>query len=281
VTAQYAPSAAGAVHRCTVCGATASREASFADIVIYRCPACDHAFTDVAALDQECIYDEAWEGVHANWFANPNVSLFDFIADRIAEHAMDASVIDIGAGNGALLKHLRARNPRLGLTGLDLAFKPDLEDVEIISADFGTNDFGDRKWDVAVSLATIEHVADVELFARKLKEILVPGGLAIVMTLDDRSVLYASARTLRKVGFSAPFERLYDRHHLNHFSSTSLRTLMSRAGFDVVGTRHRNTPMAAVDIPGDSPLLRVGVWGAFVLGRLLQRTYLQTIVVRA
>jgi SAM-dependent methyltransferase len=267
--------------RCTVCGAAARREASFADIVIYRCPACDHAFTDVAALEQDGLYDDTWEREHTNWFENPNVPLFDFIADTIADYAIDASVVDIGSGRGELLEHLRRGNPRLRLTGIDLALRPDLEGVEIITSDFGAIDLGDRRWDVAVSLATIEHVADVELFAWKLKEILVPGGLAIVMTVDDRSVLYATARTLRRVGFAAPFERLYDRHHLNHFSSASLRTLMTRAGFEVVQTRHRNVPLAAVDIPGDSRVLRAGVWGTFVLGRLLRRTYEQAIVVRA
>ena len=263
---------------CPVCESPAPQEGRFEDVVLHRCPRCDHCFTDVDSLAHLGKYDTEWEALHENWFANPNVSLFDLVAQTIADHKPDAAVIDIGSGRGELLGYLRERNPRLSLTGLDAALQPELDGVEIIRADITSADLGDRRWDVAVTLATIEHVADVGTFAERLRSVLVPGGLAIVSTNNERSIPYDAARIFRKIGYDVPFVRLYDRHHLNHFNMRSLRTLMERSGLRPLRLHRHNIPLAAVDMPRESTVLKLGVWGTFVVGRLTGRTFFQTLV---
>src|ERR671931_496445 len=88
---------------CPVCETAASREDAIDDVILYRCPSCDHCFTDVESLEYLGEYDEAWEALHPNWFANPNFELFEFIRRTIERHKPDASVIDVGAGRGELL----------------------------------------------------------------------------------------------------------------------------------------------------------------------------------
>jgi Methyltransferase domain len=140
-----------------------------------------------------------------------------------------------------------------------------------VRADINSVDLGERRWDVAVSLATIEHLADVQTFAARIRSLVVPGGLAIVTTNNERSIPYDVARAFRKIGYQVPFERLYDRHHLNHFNTKSLRTLMEQAGLRPLVLRRHNIPLAAVDMPKESAVLRLGVWGTFALGRLTGR----------
>jgi SAM-dependent methyltransferase len=263
---------------CPVCGTAAPRENVIGDVVLHRCPRCDHCFTDVASLEYLGEYDKAWEAQHPNWFEHPNISLFDFVAETIERHKRDASVIDIGSGRGELLSYLRDRSPSFSLTGLDVALLPEVDGVEMVRADIASADLGDRRWDVAVSLATIEHLADVRSFAARLRSVVRPGGLAIVATNNERSIPYDAARALRRVGYDAPFERLYDRHHLNHFNTRSLRTLMERCGLRPLALRRHNIPLAAVDMPKESALLKAGVWGTFTLGRLTGRTFFQTLV---
>jgi SAM-dependent methyltransferase len=263
---------------CQVCDSPARAEHRFADVALYRCPHCDHCFTDVDSLEYLGKYDREWEALHENWFANPNFSLFAFVAQTIARHKEDAAVIDIGAGRGELLEYLHERNPRLMLTGLDASLKPEIDGVEIVRADINSVDFGDRRWDVAVTLATIEHVPEVKTFAARLRSILVPGGLAIVATNNERSITYDVARVFRKLGYVVPFEQLYDRHHLNHFNTRSLRTLMERSGFRPLRLHRHNIPLAAVDMRKASTVLKLGVWGTFALGRLTGRTFFQTLV---
>ena len=214
-------------------------------MVLHRCPKCDHCFTDVESLDHLGEYDADWEAQHENWFANPNIALFDLIADTISRHKRDASVIDIGAGRGELLAHLRERVPGLSLAALDVSLQPQVDGVEVIRGDINSIDLGGRRWDVAVSLATIEHLADVRTFAERLRSVVAPGGLAIVSTNNERSVTYDVARLFRRIGYDVPFERLYDRHHLNHFNIRSLGELMDEAASvssGCTGTASRSLP---------------------------------------
>jgi SAM-dependent methyltransferase len=263
---------------CPVCDSPAPPEHRFDDVVLHRCPECDHCFTDVDSLEYLGEYDPEWEALHENWFANPNLSLFGLVARTIALHKQDAAVIDIGAGRGELLQYLHERNPRLALTGLDASLQPEIRAVEVVRADINSVDFGDRRWDVAVTIATIEHLADVKTFAARLRSILVPGGLAIVTTNNERSITYDVARVFRKLGYVVPFEQLYDRHHLNHFNVRSLRTLMERSGFRPLRLHRHSIPLAAVDMRKESAILKLGVWGTFVVGRLTGRTFFQTLV---
>jgi SAM-dependent methyltransferase len=263
---------------CPVCGSPAPRKHRFDDVVLHRCPECDHCFTDVKSLERLGAYDPEWEALHENWFANPNVALFELVAEAIAHHKEDARVIDIGSGRGELLTYLRERKPRLVLTGLDASLQPEIPGVEVIRADINSVDLGDRQWDVAVTMATIEHLADVRTFAARLRSVLAPGGLAIVATNNERSITYDVARALRRMGYDVPFERLYDRHHLNHFNPRSLQTLMEGSGLRPLRLHRHNIPLAAVDMPTESAVLRLGVWGTFVVGRLTGRTFFQTLV---
>jgi SAM-dependent methyltransferase len=263
---------------CTVCGTSAPREDSFRDIVLHRCPGCDHCFTDVVSLDHLGEYDEAWESLHPNWFAHPHLELFELVGRTIDERSPAATMIDVGAGRGELLEYLCRTRPQLELTGLDISLKPVIDGVEIITGDIADVDLGGRTFDVVASLATIEHVSDVQQFAHRILDLLNPGGIAIVMTIDDRSILYAVARLLRRTGYRTAYERLYDRFHLNHFNTRSLRTLMERSGFAVQAHHHHNIPLRSVDMPTDSAVLRAGVWGMFAVGRLVGRTYEQTLV---
>jgi len=263
---------------CPVCDSPAPREHRFGDVVLHRCPECGHCFTDVDSLEHLGEYDSNWESLHENWFANPNVSLFRLVAETIVRHKEDASVIDIGAGRGELLTYLRERSPHLSLTGLDVSLQPEIPGVEVIRADINSVELGERRWDVVVTLATIEHLKDVRAFAARLHSLLVPSGLAIVATNNERSITYDVARLFRRLGYDVAFERLYDRHHLNHFNPASLRTLFESSGFRPLRLHKHNIPLAAVDMPKESALLRLGVWGTFALGRVTGRTFFQTLV---
>ena len=269
---------------CPVCTTPSTTSQQLPDVVLYRCSDCDHCWTDPSSVAARETYGpEYYLESHRNWFENPNYPLFDWIAGAIDEHATGRTVLDVGCGRGNLLRHLRRCASDLVLTGLDLNPNKPEDGIRFVPGDVLTADVG-GPYDVVTSLATIEHTADVRTFARRLAEFCRPRGTAIVMTLNDRSIFYRMARLLHRLGYTAPCIRLYDAHHLNHFTRTSLRQLLEDAGFEVVATHLHDVPLAALDIPASSRLtsavLKAGVATTFALGRLTGHTYLQTLVCR-
>jgi len=168
--------------------------------------------------------------------------------------------------------------------GIDLSPNENTKRIKYSQGDFLTTDLG-FNYDVVISLATIEHVVDVQSFARRLTDLCQPGGQVIVMTVNESSLLYGLARNLKMAGFPIAFDRLYSAHHINHFTVKSLRRLVEQTGLAVERSCTHNAPIASIDIPltNSSVLnagLRTAMVGICVLGNLTSSAYLQTIFCR-
>jgi len=271
---------------CPICASAARPWAAHPEVELFRCTACGHAFSrlrpGVAAEPYDADYFEA---THRNWFQHPNRPLFERIAERLRLEPRPLAVIDVGCGNGAFLRYLAASGgPWTELVGLDIVANAPERGIEFVQADAIEAPVG-RRFGAVVSLAVIEHIADVRAFARRLRELVDPGGLVVVMTINDSSLIYALARALRLFGFRLAFDRLYSRHHLHHFTQGSLASLLEGAGLLVEETIFHNAPLRAIDMPAASPVvaagMRLGVAGLFALGAMTGRTYLQTAICRA
>jgi len=266
---------------CTICDAEAVLEEEINDIKLYRCLVCNHYFTDANSLEYFENYKPQY--YETNWGHNPNYKLFNFISQYIKKICSSGSVIDIGCGQGDFLLHLQKTNPELSLTGIDLSQPSEAAGINFIRGDFLNEKFS-QTYDVIVSLAVIEHIADVRSFVKKLYQICKPNGHIFIMTIDNRGFLYKTARMLKYIGLRQPFERLYSRHHLNHFNVFSLRNLFVGQGFSLVETLHHNIPIKSANTGFDSVAIdfcaRVGLLIIFVLGKLTKKTYLQTVICR-
>ena len=269
---------------CPVCSTASPLEYRAAAAAIYRCPACDHCFSDPASIREPESYDAAYyEGMHKNWFAHPNTPLFSHVArylDRLGAHP---SVLDVGCGKGDFLRYLRDHHPDAELTGIDFSPPPNEAGIEYLQGDAADVEL-DRTFDLVTTFATIEDPVDVHRFVRVLRSRCRPGGLIVVMAVNDRSILFATARLLFRLGIRTPYERLHATYHLHHFNRRSLVRLLTSEGLTVVEHHLHNCPLRSVDTPTDSPLLHrlllLPVWAMFTLGRLTGRTYLQTVVCR-
>ncbi len=224
-----------------------------------------------------------YSDTHGNWFRNPHIWLFQLLRERIATLGPSPRVLDVGCGRGDFLRWLRDKEPSWQLTGIDLSPNASVDDITFVQGDILDRPF-EEQFDAVVNLVVIEHVTDVHDFTQILSDQCRPGGLVLIMTINDRSTLYAVGRALNNLGRPAAFHRLYSAHHLNHFNIQSLRTLAELHHLEVLETVLHNAPMDAIDVPRANALVtgvwRAGVWGTFLVGRLTGRTYLQTIVCR-
>jgi 2-polyprenyl-3-methyl-5-hydroxy-6-metoxy-1,4-benzoquinol methylase len=271
--------------KCPICDCPSPFYARHPEADLYRCQKCGHRFSVLSS--QDCVESygrDYFEQSHRNWFNHPNHELFRKIGKFIAADPTVRSVMDVGCGQGALLRYLKGCNRKqFTLTGIDLASNLPEVDIDFVVGDVITIPLH-RRFDVVVSLAVIEHIADVHAFAGRLHDLCGSGGRLIVMTLNDGSVLYGVARALRYLGFTLPFNRLYSRHHVHHFTRHSLTRLLERHGFSIEKVILHNAPLAAIDIPISSRVvgrvLRLAIAAIFAAGRLVGRTYLQTVVCR-
>jgi SAM-dependent methyltransferase len=269
---------------CAVCTAPSFAEHELEDFTLYRCTNCGHCFTDLSSIQTPERYEQGYfEKEHRNWFLHPNLSLYGKLSQIILKHKPDASVLDIGCGNGNFLRYLRRKSHSLDLTGIDMSPNEAATGIRYVQGDFLSANF-DRQFDVAVSLAVIEHIPDVVAFAARMRALCAPHGLAINMTVDEQSIIYRAAQVGKRVGYSLPMKRLYSKHHLNHFTTASLKRLLEQERLATVTVLRHNSPMAAVDLPEMSAvptaILRAGVWTAFQIGRVTGHTMLQTIISR-
>ena len=240
---------------------------------------CGHAFSDPQSLTgMEKYTPEYYEEAHRKWFAHPNYNLFRWIERRLPPATR--SVVDIGCGRGDFLYYLQQAHPGLRLVGIDLTENASRDGIEFHRGDFLTTDLG--KFDAVISLAAIEHVANVEQFARRARALCNPGGIIVIMTLDADSIVYQVARAARALGVPTPFNRLYSAHHLHHFTPQSLKLLLERSAFEVRQSLSHNAPVKAIDSPVHNKLLRAifyaGLMPLLVAGKLTKRCYLQTLV---
>ncbi len=278
------PMVSGRALRCPVCSAQAGFETSHPLADLYRCQSCDHCFADSCSLRRRTDYvDGYYDEAHKNWFENPNTRLFARILREIERLGPQAAVCDVGCGRGDFLAYVRERAPGMVLRGIDLCESRSAPGIEFIQGDIFQVTVP-RTHDAVVSLATIEHVADPHALLDRLVDVVRPGGLIVVMTLNDRSVLYSISRVLARLGMRASFVRLYDPHHLNHFNRTSLRRLFEGRGLAIEQEFLHDIPLAAVDLPAEVRVPRrlalAAVGTVFLAGRLTRRTYLQTLIAR-
>jgi SAM-dependent methyltransferase len=252
------------------------------DAAIFRCGHCTHAFTDPQSIRNPETYRQSYyEHDHKRWFENPNIKLFDRILREIPP---GASVLDVGCGRGDFLRHAAAERPDLNLTGIDLSPNGSSDRIRFIQGDILQLASAGETFDVVASLAVIEHIDDVQAFVSRNCSLLKSAGKLIVMTINDGSLLYRAGRLGRSFGVPLAYNRLYSVHHLHHFTRQSLSLLLKRHQLTVETHLDHNAPVKAMDIPAPNKVieavLRTGLYGLWIAGRLTRKSYLQTTVCR-
>lgn len=146
--------------------------------------------------------------------------------ERIAGRDLGHRILDVGAGDGSMLRVLADRGYER-LLGLDLdpagcRRARERLGVEIRPTDLFEFDEGD--WDVITLWAVIEHLKQPVAVVRRARELLRPGGLLLLMTGDNES---APALVQGTVDLW-----VYPPEHLFYFGRRSLVDLLAAGGFE-------------------------------------------------
>lgn len=142
--------------------------------------------------------------------------------------ARDADLIDVGCGAGWLCSRLTEFGRVVGTDLSDevLARAADrCPSVEFVAGDVMSLDFGARKFDAAISLEVLSHVADQPAFMDKIAAMLKPGGHFIIAT-QNRPALMRNAIPAPQPG---QLRHWVDRHELTALLQPKFKLLELRS----------------------------------------------------
>jgi SAM-dependent methyltransferase len=150
--------------------------------------------------------------------------------------AENARIIDVGCGDGFHLKILR----EFGKPGWRLEGVDPHECATVLGAADGiiihrgavqTLDLPKEEYDLALLIATIEHVDDPVAVLRAVRDLLRPGGRAVVVTDNTKSLDFTLFRSRHWGGYHFP-------RHWTLFDAQTLAKAAHEAGFEVdrIGT---------------------------------------------
>ena len=150
------------------------------------------------------------------------------LADRASSLPDRASALEIGAGNGALLSHLRAQRFEQ-IIGVE----PSRDAAQSAPADlrglirvecFDPTNLPTEHFSLIIANQTLEHIDEPFKFLAAVNGLLKPGGVLMIVSHNYRHWL------MRLLGRRSP---IIDIEHLQVFSPASLSYALRRAGFEV------------------------------------------------
>jgi SAM-dependent methyltransferase len=120
---------------------------------------------------------------------SPRFDIVGWVLD-VAGVGPGATVLDVGCGNGAYLRELRARH--ISAVGCDLSFgmlRSASPHPTLVNADATGLPLRDGSFDLALAPHMLYHVPDREAAARELRRVSKPGGVCLVVTNGPRHML--------------------------------------------------------------------------------------------
>lgn len=154
----------------------------------------------------------------------------------------DMSVLELGCGAGELLYSIR---PNVGkVVGLELCegfvdFMKGELGIEAYAKDINKVDFGTRKFDLVISIATLDHLPNPLQTLKTIKGLLSPKGVIYIEVPNLNEALNFYLPKASRKAFNKFF---WHKAHLFYFTRETLSKLIEKAGFSCkISCRHEYT----------------------------------------
>jgi len=187
----------------------------------------------------QLVFDEAAAKAVEAMYLTPDVvaqraRVLEMLLPKLGEH-----ILDIGVGPGLLAYDLaRLVGDKGRVVGLDNAGAmvalartrlAGLQQAECVEGQATELALANGSFDAAVSTQVYEYVADMPRALGELHRVLKPGGRALILDTDWRSVVWHSSDNARMERVLA----VWDDHLANPHLPATLGPLMQRAGFTI------------------------------------------------
>lgn len=240
-TADSAAAVAG--KRCPAClgiGRTAANFVVDGRISLYHCVDCGLGALELDGTDHEG-FDEYWTEINQRIYADPAVmkeltAKYEGYFARVKDAVPNRRFLDVGSGAGMSI----GAAARLGFeaTGIEpsanaVALSRRQFDVPVIQGLLQRDDELPRDYGMLALWDVIEHVVDPEDLVLACQEHLAPGGILLLETPDEGTLLRGILRGVGALNLPGinPRKSIYYRAHRYYFTRTAMARLLERCGF--------------------------------------------------
>ncbi len=245
----YAAQPREAVASCNLCGRTRFVVLSHQDrygyaVEAHACETCGLVFLNPRMT--AAAYGRFYDGVYRPLVSAFHGRLIDAVTiqDEQRAYAVERAallapyvkpgakrLLDIGGSTGVVAEHF-ARAFGLEGTIIDPA-PPELAQARALGLETITglaeeHDFGDRRFDVVALCQTIDHLLDITAVLRRVREVLVPGGLFFVDIVDFRAAYLRNWSVEQAVKIDHPY----------YLTQETMRGYLRHVGFEVLRTAY-------------------------------------------
>lgn len=176
---------------------------------------------------------------------SPETAIFREALERLESRRCEAGLpaagrlLDVGSGSGSFLKLAASRgwqaagvelSPELAARAAERSGSP------VACGDFPALDLPAGAFDAVTLWDVLEHTTDPGAFLDRAREMLAPGGVLVVFTIDAASLFNVAGHlvwTLTLGRMTSPLELLYDKRHNHYFTSATLRRLIEGHGLRI------------------------------------------------
>lgn len=165
---------------------------------------------------------------------------FEVIVRYAMRHARPGArrLLDVGSAHGWFLEIARKQFEVLGIEPDEAVGKRAAARGLPVRTGYFPDALADgERFDIIVFNDVIEHIPDIHSALASCHERLDEGGILILNIPSSRGFFYRLSKLLARVGWRAPFERLWQKDlpspHVHYFNPGNLRQLVAGQGFEL------------------------------------------------
>ncbi len=197
---------------------------------IYTCPTCGCIMADLEFAHEQYeaanYYTMAFKTqaeIEGEWGFR-----WRYVLGALQRYGAGPTLLDVGAGNGYFVHIARSefglRADGLEISGAEADYARATFGLELLRGDLS---IVTSKYDVITSFNVLEHVQKPTTLLAEMSERLAPGGL-LVLTTPNPSCIHRRLKGLPKWNMVCP------PHHINLFTRSALREMLTRTGFEIL-----------------------------------------------
>lgn len=237
---------------CDLCGSTKlGLLYKLSGFNIRQCNECGLVFRDVILNEQETkrLYGEHYfqDEQKDYFFVNIDYKKKIFASKlRRVEHFYPGKgkLLDIGCAIGTFL--LIARESGWEVKGVEVSeFASEYArknfNLDVLTGELGAQGLEENYFDVITLWDSVDHTERPQAVLDNVMKLLKPGGLVVVETTMEDSLLYRMAHHIHNISggiIRLPASRCHPMHHSTYYSTKTICTAFERCGFSVIAQEH-------------------------------------------